>query len=96
MVRYCKKDVELLQRIYEKLSIYDNPKTHVGVLNGLPRWTCPFCGSENVALDKTRTTAKGMIQRQMKCKEDGRYFTVANRVYRDYLVAKEEESGQHE
>jgi hypothetical protein len=93
MVTYCKKDVRLLQRIYEKLCVYDNPHTHVGVLDGKPRWTCPYCGSEEVSLSKTKPTAKGMIQRQMQCKEDGRYYTIANKVYLDYLDAKEVKSG---
>lgn len=88
MVRYCKKDVLLLQRVYERLASYDTPKTHIGVLEGSPRWTCPYCGSYNVFLSKTKTTAKGIKQRQMKCKDDGRYYTVCDKVYRDYATYK--------
>ena len=45
MVRYCKKDVLLLERVYERLAAYDTPKTHVGVMMGRPRWTCKHCGA---------------------------------------------------
>ena len=89
MVRYCKKDVELLQRVWEKLSAYDTPKTHAGVFGGGDRWTCPHCGSEEVHLSKTRPTPKGMIQRQMLCNDCCRYYTIANSVYNQYREKKE-------
>ena len=90
MVMYCKKDVELLERVWNKLRSYDTPKSHTGVMEGLERWTCPHCASEEVHVSKTRITPKGMIQKQMQCKDCHRYYTVANKVYRDYLEAKEE------
>lgn len=89
MVKYCKRDVELLERVYRKLINYDLPSTHVGVLNGLDRWTCPYCGSDEVKLSKTRPTPKGILQRQMQCKKCARYYSVCDSVYKDYLVAKE-------
>jgi len=88
MVRYCKKDVELLERIWRKLAPYDMPKTHAGVFAGLDRWTCPHCASENVKVSKTRPTPKGIVQKQMQCNDCNRYYTIANKVYRDYAAAK--------
>ena len=88
MVQYCKKDVELLERIWKKLAPYDTPKTHAGVFAGLDRWTCPHCASENVKVSKTRPTPKGIVQKQMQCKDCHRYYTIANKVYKDYVVAK--------
>ena len=88
MVQYCKKDVELLERIWRKLAPYDTPKTHAGVFAGLDRWTCPHCASENVKVSKTRPTPKGIVQKQMQCKDCHRYYTIANKVYKDYVVAK--------
>ena len=92
MVRYCKKDVELLQKVWEKLSEYQVPSVHSGVLSGLDRWTCPHCGSEEVALSKTRATPKGIVQRQMQCNHCHRYYTIANPVYARYLLAKHREA----
>ncbi len=91
MVKYCKKDVELLQRIYDKLAGYGIPKTHAGVADGLERWTCPHCGSEEVRLDKTKPTARGILQRQMRCQSCYRYYTICDKVYKDHLVAKDGE-----
>lgn len=88
MIQYCKKDVELLERVWRKLTPYDMPKTHAGVFAGLDRWTCPHCASENVKVSKTRPTPKGMIQKQMQCNDCRRYYTIANKVYKDYVVAK--------
>jgi len=88
MVSYCKQDVILLERIYKRLVAYETPKTHAGVLGGLDRWTCPHCASENVNLSKRRVTSKGIIQWQMKCGDCSRYYSVCNKVYRDYCVAK--------
>jgi len=92
MVRYCKKDVELLQRIWEKLREYDAPATHAAVFetgNMSDRWMCPYCGSPDVSLSKTRPTPRGIVQRQMQCGECHRYYTIADSVFKNYLVAKE-------
>jgi len=92
MVRYCKKDVILLERVWKELEKYDAPKTHAGVIDGLDRWTCPGCGSKEVALNKTRTTSKGIIQKQMQCNDCHRYYSIADSVFTRYLVAKNREN----
>ena len=94
MVKYCKKDVTLLERIWQKLRDYDPPKTHAAVNmtgNVKDRWMCPHCGSTDVKKSKTRVTAKGMVQHQMNCRECGRYYSIANAVHGWYLKAKREE-----
>ena len=96
MVRYCKKDVVLLQRIWERLRDYETPKTHAGVLltgNPSDRWTCPHCASVDVKKSKTNTTAKGMVQHQMKCGVCHRYYSIADLVFNFYLRAKESGEG---
>jgi len=92
MVRYCKKDVDILQRVWRKLSEYSVPSIHTGVTIGLDRWTCPHCGSEEVALSKTRVTPKGIVQKQMQCNECHRYYSVASSVFTKYLLAKNREN----
>ena len=91
MITYCKKDVVLLERVYNRLAAYDLPHTHVGVQNGSARWTCPHCGSKEVRLDKSKPTAKGIIQRQMRCDECHRYYTICDSVYKDHLADKDGE-----
>lgn len=88
MVKYCKKDVDLLQRVWDKLRSYELSATHVGSLEGKDRWTCAYCGSEEVHLSKTRATPKGIKQRQMVCGTCGRYYTIADNVYARYCVVK--------
>ena len=92
MIKYCKKDVTLLERVWEKLSAYDDPATHAAVNrtgNVKDRWMCAHCGSDHVKKSKGRTTAKGMIQHQMNCLECGHYYTIANLVFRWYVEHKE-------
>lgn len=91
MVRYCKKDVVLLERIWNKLRDYETPATHAGVLrtgNFHDRWMCPHCASTDVHKNKTRVTAKGMVQHQMKCKSCNRHYSIANAVFNRYLIEK--------
>ena len=92
MVRYCKKDVVLLERVHERLRSYEEPSVHAAVAasgNPMHRWMCPHCGSSNVVTTKTRTTAKGMVQHQMKCWQCNRYYSIAHNVHNWYLAAKE-------
>lgn len=88
MVRYCKNDVKILERVWQKLRGYDVPATHAAVnASGdvRDRWMCAHCGSDSVKKSKTRVTAKGMVQHQMKCNDCGRYYSIAQRVYNWYL-----------
>jgi hypothetical protein len=91
MVRYCKKDVELLERVWGRLSEYEAPKTHAAVFetgDAKDRWKCPRCASDNVKKSKTCTTAKGSVQHQMKCNECGKYYSIADAVFNHYLRKK--------
>lgn len=85
MVRYCKVDVEKLEKVYHDLARFVKPKTHVGVLGGRERWTCPRTGSRNVSKSKTRVSASGTITHQMRNNADGTYFTINDSAYKSYL-----------
>jgi hypothetical protein len=84
MVKYCKQDVNLLERVWKKLEPYHRPKTHVGCANGRDKWTSPYTGSENVVKWSTRVTTAGTKQHQMKCNDTGGYFNIPQKVYEDY------------
>ena len=91
MVRYCKRDVMLLEQVWQKLRDYEKPATHAGAhvrQNQHDRWTCAHCGSEDVKQTKRRVTAAGITQYQMQCKECGRYYQIARSVHNKYLRAK--------
>ena len=85
MVTYCKRDVELQEMVWNKLVPYYKPKTHVGVLQGKPKWTCPHDGSVDVIKKQERPTATGARRHQMQCKECGRHYTISDSVYHVYL-----------
>lgn len=85
MVKYCKKDVTLLERVFDELSKTARPKTHAGVMAGGERWHCPHCGSDDVLRNRKTVTTAGTIQHAMKCKNCGKYYTINDKVYRDYV-----------
>ncbi len=76
MVKYCKQDVRLLEKVYKELEFYFNPKTHVGVLNNKPKSSCPRCGSEKNAIHQTIVSATGVKKYKVKCKDCHSYHTV--------------------
>lgn len=81
MVAYCQKDVVLLERVYQELRTYAPHKFHYGVAYGGEKSDCPNCESPRTHISKTITTARGVIKRQMKCKDCGSYFTISNQSY---------------
>ena len=86
MVKYCKQDVLLLEKVWHALQPYHTSKTHVGVLMGNEKWSCPDTGSENVVKQKTRISASGMVQHQMQSNETGKYYTISNKAFEEYCA----------
>jgi hypothetical protein len=88
MVGYCRNDVIILEKVYDKLAAHMQTKTHAGVLAGGEKWSCPHCASEHVNHHKKMVSAAGTVQHQMRCVECGRYGTISERAYNDYLENK--------
>jgi len=91
MVRYCKKDVVLLEKVWQKLRDYEDAAGHAAVMatgNHYTRWMCPHCASERVCVSKTKATAKGIKQYQMRCNDCWRYYTISRSVHNKYVRAK--------
>jgi hypothetical protein len=85
MVKYNIHDVELLEPVYQRLSDFGPVKTHSGVLNGDPKWTCARCGSKSVGRTHQHVSAAGTIKHQMRCKDCGKYYMISNKAYNDFL-----------
>lgn len=81
MVKYCKGDVILLEKIYNVLNPYTKPRTHVGVRMGLDSCSCPNCGSDHTHISKDIISAQGIHKKQMTCNDCGKYFTASLRAY---------------
>mgnify|MGYP000154892324 CR=1 FL=1 len=54
MIKYCKMDVVLLEKVHKKLSSHIAPKTHYGVIFGMDRGSCPECGNDDENLFNKR------------------------------------------
>lgn len=81
MVNYCKQDVLLLEKVHNKLEGYTKPKTHIGLLTGNGKCSCPKCASTNYKLSKTRISSTGLEKKQLQCNDCGSYYTVSKTAY---------------
>lgn len=72
MVKYCKQDVILLERVYKALRNHIAPKTHFGVIFNQDRGSCPECGSDEIVKNNKRILASGLVKIQYRCKTCGK------------------------
>lgn len=79
MVKYCKKDVQLLEKVHKFLNNHTLAKTHYGVIYGQDRGTCPECGSDELHIRMRRTTASGLKKIQYQCQTCGKYHEKADK-----------------
>ena len=75
MIKYCKYDVVLLEKVFKKLNNHIENKVHYGVIFNQDRGTCPECGSDELEVSKRRTTATGLKKIQFKCSTCNKYHT---------------------
>ena len=68
MIDYCIQDVVLLEQVHKALNNHIPSKTHYGVIFGQDRGSCPECGSDDIVINKRRTTASGVKKIQFICK----------------------------
>ena len=85
MCFYCGEDVNRLEEVFLSFEPLIRPKTHVGVMNGLEKWTCPRTGSTNVITSKKRVTHSGTINWQMQNKDNGTYYQISEKAHNAYL-----------
>jgi DNA polymerase elongation subunit (family B) len=77
MVRYCKRDVLELQRVFNSMKPYMKAVTHHGVINGSDKEDCPECGSKEMRKVRLYVTAAGHKRRQLQCKKCNKHHTIA-------------------
>ncbi len=88
MVQYCERDVEILQKVHDKIAPHVPHTGHEGVMQGSEKWTCPHCGSKEVKQHRHRTTASGVEKYQMKCSGCKRFYTISARQMLNYMKEK--------
>lgn len=96
MVRYCKRDVILLDGVFKIMNPYLVSKTHYGVMIGKDKRSCPECGSDNVRKMVNRVSAAGVKKSQYQCQGCGKYHTITeNRKHGSSKnLSKDETRGQ--
>jgi DNA polymerase elongation subunit (family B) len=75
MIKYCKQDVILLEKVHKELNHHIPAKTHYGVLFGEDRGTCPECGSDDLARNNKVVTATGLTRIQYRCNTCHKYHS---------------------
>ena len=89
MVDYCKQDVAILERVFNKLQPYVKNTTHYGVLFGEEKYSCPNCSGYNIGLHKRYVTQMGTQRYSMHCKSGcPEKFTISHKAYQDLLTYK--------
>lgn len=72
MVRYNRRDVQLLSEVYAKLNTYFPAKTRVDSDMRL----CPSCGARSMIVRGYQYSAAGRKSARMQCKECGKYHSM--------------------
>lgn len=75
MIKYCKMDVILLEKVHKELSLHIPAKTHYGVIFGAYKGSCPECGSDDIIRNNKRVSATGVVKIQMRCNTCGKFHT---------------------
>lgn len=86
MLDYCDEDVRQLEYVYDKLVAWDNPRLHVGVLNGETKMTSPISGGMDISKVKIVTTNRGTVKYIMKDNKTGRHFEMSATNYNKYKL----------
>ena len=88
---YNMHDTELLEPVFDKLSLYCPPHTHAGVLAGNEKWTCPRCGGSDVKIGGHRMVSRaGTVKQQMYCKSCPHYYQINAATLKLYKQRKEQ------
>ena len=85
MLTYCEEDVRQLEIVYNALVSWENPKFHIGVMNGGTKQTSPITGNVNIEQVKQMTTNSGTIKHIMRDLDTGRLFEMSQTNYKKFL-----------
>lgn len=72
MVKYCKQDVVLLEKVFTKIKPFIKPKSSIA----LEKRECPECGSDRFTSHGIRRTAAGTVYYRGNCTDCGKYYKI--------------------
>lgn len=84
MVDYCKKDVTLLEQVFQKLNPFTISKTHVALHQGGKSCDCPNCASPRTISNGLRIMSSGAKKRRLQCLNCGKYFSISEAEYKKH------------
>lgn len=84
MVEYCKRDVELLEKVFLKLEGYAKPKTNIAVFSGGDKADCPYCGSGHIGIKERTVSSAGAIKCRMYCFDCVKTYTIPLKVFNSW------------
>ena len=85
MLTYCEEDVRQLEVVYNALVSWENPKFHIGVMNGSTKQTSPITGNVNIEQVKQMVTNSGTIKHIMRDLDTDRLFEMSDTNYKKFL-----------
>jgi len=72
MVKYCKRDVDLLEKVYMRLRPYMISHPNIAQVDSL---NCPKCNSDHTKKHQLKTSSTGIRRRQYQCLDCGGFFS---------------------
>lgn len=78
MIRYCKQDVKLLEKVYLTIRKYAPQTVHMGVLANKDQMSCKSCGSSNTHWDGYRVMST-VVYRCRKCNDCSHFWRTSVR-----------------
>ena len=89
MIKYCKKDVLITEKVHKSMIPFIKHRTHVAVLKGFSKIDCPECGSTNTQSRGYWISAAGVKKNKCQCTDCGKWYSVAQTTYRKELNNRE-------
>lgn len=81
-VTYCKQDVKLLERLYDRLRPYIKSKLNRAAFSGTTG-CCPSCGNNSLIGKGVRFTSSLGLRQRLLCMSCGKNFTTGNNLLRN-------------
>lgn len=75
MIRYCKMDVRLTEKVYNRIQPFVPQKVHKGLIMGHGKLSCPACGSASLQPKGFRYNVRS-IKHKYLCRQCGKGLSV--------------------
>lgn len=85
MIEYCEEDVRQLEKVYNKLKVWDKPKQHAGINLFDDKISSPISGSKDLEYVKTTSTNAGTKKHIMRDLSTDRLFEMSDVNYKKWL-----------